>query len=295
MNIIITGSLGRISKPLTERLVKEGHTVTVISSRPEMHAAITATGAMPAIGTLEDVDFLVSVFKHADALYCMTPPNHSGDVNYPEFNRRISQNYARAIRESGVNRIVHLSSYGAHLPSGTGFIMGKHYAENILNELEGVNITHMRPVYFYYNFYNMINMIKKTGVIRANYGGAHKFAIVSPDDIAAAVATEIIKPGVAGHTIQYVASDERSGDEIAAILGAAIGQPDLKWVLITDEEMKNGLLANGFAPHVAEQMTEMYAALHAGLLEEEYVLDKPEMGGVKFEVFAAAFAERFNN
>jgi nucleoside-diphosphate-sugar epimerase len=35
MNIIITGSLGNISKPLTKELVQKGHQVTIISSKPE--------------------------------------------------------------------------------------------------------------------------------------------------------------------------------------------------------------------------------------------------------------------
>ena len=35
MKIVVTGSLGHISKPLTETLVKNGHEVTVISSNPE--------------------------------------------------------------------------------------------------------------------------------------------------------------------------------------------------------------------------------------------------------------------
>lgn len=32
MNIVLTGSLGNIGKPLTKALVEKGHTVTVISS-----------------------------------------------------------------------------------------------------------------------------------------------------------------------------------------------------------------------------------------------------------------------
>jgi len=35
MKIILIGSLGHISKPLTEELVQKGHAVTVISSKPE--------------------------------------------------------------------------------------------------------------------------------------------------------------------------------------------------------------------------------------------------------------------
>jgi uncharacterized protein YbjT (DUF2867 family) len=75
MKVVVTGSLGNISKPLTKELVKKGHRVTVISSNPEKQKEIEALGAIAAIGTLEDVDFLVSTFTGADAVYCMVPPN----------------------------------------------------------------------------------------------------------------------------------------------------------------------------------------------------------------------------
>ncbi len=37
MNIVLTGSLGNISKPLAQELVQKGHSVTVISSKAERH------------------------------------------------------------------------------------------------------------------------------------------------------------------------------------------------------------------------------------------------------------------
>jgi len=35
MNIVLTGSLGNISKPLAQDLIAKGHSVTVISSKAE--------------------------------------------------------------------------------------------------------------------------------------------------------------------------------------------------------------------------------------------------------------------
>jgi len=35
MKIVVTGSLGNISNPLTQELVQKGHSVTVISSNAE--------------------------------------------------------------------------------------------------------------------------------------------------------------------------------------------------------------------------------------------------------------------
>ena len=54
MNIIVTGSLGNISKPLTKELVQQGHSVTGISCKPEKQKNIEALGAKAAIGTVED-------------------------------------------------------------------------------------------------------------------------------------------------------------------------------------------------------------------------------------------------
>lgn len=45
MKIIVTGSLGNISKPLTEILIAQGHTVTVVSSNPNKQGAIENLGA----------------------------------------------------------------------------------------------------------------------------------------------------------------------------------------------------------------------------------------------------------
>jgi nucleoside-diphosphate-sugar epimerase len=58
MKIIVTGSLGHISKPLTEQLISQGHIVTVISSSENRTNEIEALGAKAAIGSLEDAAFV---------------------------------------------------------------------------------------------------------------------------------------------------------------------------------------------------------------------------------------------
>ncbi|HTJ49661.1 MAG TPA: NAD(P)H-binding protein, partial [Cyclobacteriaceae bacterium] len=71
MKIIVTGSLGHISKPLTKELVQKGHKVTVVSSKAERKNDIEALGATAAIGTMEDVNFLSATFEGADVVYIM--------------------------------------------------------------------------------------------------------------------------------------------------------------------------------------------------------------------------------
>ncbi|MFD0990769.1 hypothetical protein ACFQ1R_11725 [Mariniflexile jejuense] len=52
MKIVITGSLGNISKSLAIELVQKGHSVTVISSNLSKQKEIKDLGAIPAIGSI---------------------------------------------------------------------------------------------------------------------------------------------------------------------------------------------------------------------------------------------------
>jgi uncharacterized protein YbjT (DUF2867 family) len=296
MKVTVTGSLGNISKPLTKELVVKGHTVTVISSKPEKQTDIEALGATAAIGSLEDVDFLLSTFTGVDAVYTMVPPNNYFDLNLDllAYYRRLGNNYATAIEQSGVKRVVNLSSIGAHLDKGSGILIGAHDVEQILNERSSdVAITHLRPTSFYYNLFGYIDTIKAAGSIAANYGADAKIPWVSPIDIAAVIAEEIATP-LAGRKVRYVASEELTGNETASILGTAIGKPDLKWVIISNAQMLGGLESAGMNPQIAAGLVEMYASLHSGVLAEDYYRNKPTvMGKVKLVDFAKEFAAAF--
>jgi uncharacterized protein YbjT (DUF2867 family) len=291
MKIVLTGSLGNITKPLAIKLIKSGQQITIISSKADKQKDIEALGAIAAIGTLEDVDFLTNTFKGADAVYCMMPPNFS-EIDQTEYYSRLGRNYATAISKSNVKRIVELSSYGAHLEKGTGYIVGSNKVEKILNALNDVTITHIRPGYFYYNLFNFIKMIQATGKMMANYGDGDKLALVSPIDIATAIANAIIKPQKE-NDVQYVVSDDFTCNEIAGILGKAINKPELKWTTITSEQMQSNLESNGVPKHIAFNLVELGEATHSGALREEYEKVKIKMGEVKLKEFATEFAKMY--
>ncbi len=296
MKITVTGSLGHISKPLTEELVQKGHQVTVVSSKAKKQKDIETLGAVAAIGSLEDVDFITAAFTGADAAYCMVPPADYFDHNLDllAYYHRLGNNYARAIQNSGVKRVINLSTIGGNMEKGNGILLGAHDVEEILNKLPPhVSITHMRPTSFFYNLYGYTEMIKNTDVIAANYGENDIVPWVSPVDIAAAIAEEITTP-LAGRQVRYVASDERTCTDTAKVIGAAIGKPDLKWMRVSDEQSQSGLEAIGMNPKIAAGLVEMYAGFHSGLLSEDYYRNKPKvLGKVKLEDFAEEFAAVF--
>jgi len=298
MKIIVTGSLGHIGKPLTVELVQKGHAVTVVSSNSDRQAAIEALGATAAIGTMADTDFLTATFKGADAVYVMETMGGASyfdpNIDIMEAISRIGNNYKQAILHSGVKRVVHLSSIGAHTDKGNGLLAFHYNVENILKSLPpDVSITFMRPVGFYYNLLGFINTIKTQGVIATNYGGDSKKPWVAPVDIAAAIAEEITS-GFAGRKIRYVASDEISCNELASLLGTAIGKPDLKWVVIPDEQMLQGMIATGMSTKIAAGLVEMNSSTKSSALYEDYFRNRPTLGNHKLNEYAKEFALAYN-
>jgi uncharacterized protein YbjT (DUF2867 family) len=290
MKIVVTGSLGHISKPLTQELIKKGHSITVVSSKPERKGAIEALGAKAAIGKAEDTDFLTGTFGGADLVYTMIPP---GDVNAPGFDlyeavRVLMNSYRQAIANAGIKRVIHLSSIGAHTDQGNGLLKLHHIAESTLKQLPAdVRLTFMRPTGFYYNLLAFIPMIKSRGIMAANYGEGDLAAWVAPVDIAAAIVDEIENPGTGNPVVRYVASDEVSCKDTARILGEAIGKPDLQWIKIPDQQMLEGLVAFGMKPDIAAGMVEMYSGRS---WYDDYLRHRPVLGPTKVADFAKEFA-----
>lgn len=291
MNIVLTGSLGNISKPLATKLIAKGHSVTIISSSAEKQKAIEALGARAAIGIMEDVTFLTTSFKGADAIYCMeTFDFFNRDFEYLEYINQVVHNYKQAIEQSGVKKVIHLSSIGAHTSEGVGILKFHHLAESIINLLpDEVIVKFIRPVGFYINLFGQIPTIKSQGIIASNFGSQRKEPWASPLDIAEVIAEEFDSP-FDRRKIRYVASDEVSAHEIAQALGNAIGKPDLKWVTVTDEELLKVLLNFGMNKQIAEDYVKMQGAQRDGTIYEDFNLHKPVFGKVKLQAFAKEFA-----
>jgi uncharacterized protein YbjT (DUF2867 family) len=299
MNIVITGSLGNIGKPLTIDLVRKGHHVTVIRSKAERQPDIESLGAKAAIGSFFNTTFLIETFKGADIVYLMEAWEGIGsifdkDVDFVGAFEQIGNNYKTAVEQAGVKRLVHLSSIGAHTDEGTGSLYLHNMVEGILGMLPiEVAIKFMRPVGFYSNLYRNLDAIKNHHAIVSTYGGDLKEPWVAAEDIACAIAEEMEKP-FEGRSVHYLASDEVSPNEVAQILGEAIGEPDLAWKVVPREEMLSGMLASGMNEWIANGFMAMQAAQASGSLYQDFYCHKPVYGKTKFKDFAREFAQIYN-
>ncbi len=293
MKYVITGSLGHISRPLAQTLLQNGHQVTIVSSNADRAAQITALGATAAIGSVEDVAFLTATFTGADVVYTMEPPTWTA-TNWKQYIHNIGRNFAQAITAAGVKKVVNLSSIGAHMPEGCGPVSGLYWVESELNALAGVDVKHLRPGFFYYNMLANIGMIKNMGIIGGNYGENATLVMAHTNDIAAAAAEEMSNPTFTGKSVRYIASDEVATQDIARILGAAIGRPELPWVNFTDADTIGGMVAAGLSHEVASNYAEMGSAMASGQMAADYLANKPQLSATKFSQFAQEFAAIYN-
>jgi uncharacterized protein YbjT (DUF2867 family) len=293
MKITITGSLGNISRALTEKLVARGHNVRVISSNAGKANDIRQLQATPLIGSVEDYDFVKKAFEGSDAVYCMIPPNFS-TPDYKGFTITVGKNYAKAIEENGIKYAVNLSSSGSAL-AGTTPLANYQNLETALNELPAVNVLHLRPGGFYSNFFGSIGLIKYQGIIGNNYGEDTNMFLSHPEDIADAATEALSSLSFTGKNVLYIISDKKNGREIAQILGAAIGKPDLKWIEFPDEQLLQALLQNGFSKEAAQHyIVDMGIAIREGLLEKHYEQQMHNVFGKRsFTEFATVFVQAY--
>jgi len=294
MKYVITGSAGNISKPLTEKLSAAGHEVTVIGRNEENLKALTGKGANAAIGDVEDAAFLKKAFAGADAIYTMYPPQYAG-MELDAYGK-LAEKYGEAITTNNIKYVVNLSSIGAHMREGCGPVSGLYRAEQELNKLTDVNVLHLRPGYFYINLYGNLGMVRDMNIIGNNSGDSSVKIILShPNDIAEAAAEELLNLSFKGHSVRYLFSDERTQGDVAKVLGAAVGKPELPWVPFTDEQTYGGMIGAGLPEKMAKKYVEMGSAMRSGKMWEDFSKHHPQTSGkTKLEDFAKDFEAAYN-
>jgi uncharacterized protein YbjT (DUF2867 family) len=294
MKYILTGGAGHITKPLALTLLKAGHQVTVIGRSADNLKELEAAGVKPAIGSVEDSQFLIHTFTGADAVYLMIPPIWNPS-DWKEAIGDVGKNYATALQQAGVKKAVLLSSVGAHMPDGCGPVSGLHKAEQALKTVPGLDILSLRPGYFYYNFFGNIGMIKNAGIIGSNFGGNdNKIILSSTDDIAAAAADALQDLSFSSFSVRYLVSDELSTTELAQKIGNTIGQPNLPWVVFTDEQAEQGMLGAGLPAENTRNYVEMGSAIRSGQMFEDFQKATDiKKGSTGFDSFLPQFKAAF--
>ena len=120
---VILGASGNTGSIIADSLLSKGRKVRVVGRDPGRLQRFVRQGAEAFTGDVSDVAALTKAFSGARAAYLLLPP-----IISREDQERESDAIAKAVTESGLRYAVYLSSYGAHVPDGTGPVTGLHSA-----------------------------------------------------------------------------------------------------------------------------------------------------------------------
>jgi uncharacterized protein YbjT (DUF2867 family) len=282
---VVLGASGNTGQVVAKNLLARGQKVRVVGRNAAHLQSLAAEGAEIFIGDVTDPPALTKAFHKADAAYVMIPPNPTSN-DFRAYQDRVTDAIAAAVRNAGVKNVVSLSSIGSDKPSGTGPVVGTHDLEQKLNQIDGANVLHLRAGAFMENTLPQVGAIRMAGSMIGPVSPNLKLPMIATRDIGAAAADALLRLGFQGKQTQEL-QGQRDLDytEAAAIVGKAIGKPDLRYIQAPAGQIRAAMVQMGMSDSVAGLMLEMAGALNTGHMRALEPRSAVNTTPTKFETF----------
>src|SRR5579872_6450338 len=290
---VILGASGNTGSIIADFLLSKGKKVRVVGRDAGRLQRFVRRGAEAFTGDVSDAVALTKAFRDARAAYLLLPP-----ITSREDQERESDAIAKAVTESGLPYAVHLSSYGAQVPEGTGPVTGLHSSEEKLNAISGLNVLHLRAAYFMENNLAAITMIQGLGIFGHALLPELKLPMAATRDVGDYAARRLLDLDFSGkQTRELLGERDLSMAEATAIIARAIGKPDLRYVQFPYDQVQQALEQMGMSPKKAAVYIEMFKAINAGVLAAQEPRSRENTTPTSFEqfvqdVFAPAYHEK---
>ena len=259
---VILGASGNTGSSIANFLLSKGKEVRVVGRDSGRLQRFVDKGAEAFTAEMSDAAALTKAFSGARAAYLLLPPAKSR-----EHQERESDAIAKAVKESSLRYAVHLSSYGAQVPEGTGPVAGLHSSEEKLNAISGLNVLHLRAAYFMENNLAAIGMIHRMGLVGNALLPDVKLPMVATRDVGDYAARRLLQLDFSGkQTRELLGERDLSMTEATAVIGRGIGKPDLRYQQFPYDQVQQVLTDLGVPPKGAAMYIEMYKAINAGVL-----------------------------
>ena len=267
--IVVLGATGKTGSAAALTLLSQGSKVRAIGRSAERLKSLRNAGAEVAIADLQDSKAVTAAFTGAQAAYVLIPPNFAVE-RFRAYQRAISNSVARAIKHAEVPRVVLLSSLGANHPLGTGPVVALHELEDTLKAAPGLAVLSLRAGFFMENYLMNVDLVRSTGLLGSPAPAHAPMSVIAAADIGRYAARRLSLLDFSGfEVVNLVGPSFPTMQQIARVLGEAIGKPDLPYVQFSYEEAEQGLLKAGLKPELAGIYVELYRGAAQGLLEPE--------------------------
>jgi uncharacterized protein YbjT (DUF2867 family) len=220
---VILGATGNTGSIIANSLLSEGKKVRVMGRDAGRLQRFVRKGAEALTANVSDASALNEAFSGARAAYLMLPPAKSREDQE-------SDAIAKAVKESGLRYAVHLSSYGAQVPEGTGPVAGLHSSEQKLSAIGSLNVLHLRAAYFMENNLAATGMIHGMGMFGNALLPDVKLPMIATRDVGYYAAQRLLHLDFSGkQTRELLGERDLSMTEATAVIARGIGKPDLRY------------------------------------------------------------------
>jgi uncharacterized protein YbjT (DUF2867 family) len=278
---VISGASGNTGSIVANLLLSKGKKVRVIGRDAGRLQSFVRKDAEAFTADLSDAAALTKALSGARAAYLMLPP-----ITSREDQERESDAIAKAVKESGLRYAVHLSSYGAHVPQGTGPVTGLHSSEQKLNAIGDLDVLHVRAGYFMENNLAAIGTIQGMGIFGHVLLPNLKMPMIATRDVGTYAGQRLLDLDFSGkQTRELLGERDLTMTEVTAVIGRGIGKPDLRYEQFSYGQMQQVLTQMGFSPKKAAVYIEMFTAVNTGILAAQESRSPENSTPTSFESF----------
>ena len=158
-----------------------------------------------------------------------------------------------------------LSSIGADQEDKTGPVVGLHHLERTLEGIAGLNMHFLRAGYFMENVLPQVGVIQSLGFIAGPLRADLPLPMIATRDIGAFAAEALARRDFQGKQRRELqGARDVTYAQVAQVIGAAIGKPDLRYQQAPAIQLKPALTQMGMSANMADLLLEMSDSLNAG-------------------------------
>jgi uncharacterized protein YbjT (DUF2867 family) len=284
---VVLGASGNTGHVVANNLLARGKKVRAVGRNAAHLQPLTAKGAEAFIADVTDAKALAKAFQQAESAYVMIPPN-TASTDPLGYANQVGDAIAAAVQSAGTKNVVALSSIGAEQPSGTGPVIGLHNLEQKLNRIDSADVLYLRAGYFMENTLPQVNAIRQMGAVAGPLRPDLKLPMIATRDIGNVAADNLLHPAIRGKQArELLGQRELTYTEVAAIIGKAIGRPDLKYLQVPDDQFRSVLVQMGMSEQFARLLLEMTGALNSGKMHALEARTPQTSTPTSYETFVA--------
>jgi len=268
--ITIIGATGKVGTKTTKNLLNKNYNLRLVGrDKEKLEVWKKESGVEVFPGDLKNTEFLTKALTGSDVVLTMLPSDYS-TTNIGKYQDELGVSITNAIKKSGVKKVLNLSSVGGHTEEKTGIVAGLARQEQRLNNLEGVDVLHLRPSYFMENLITHIDVIKNMNIMGTPLAARKQFPLIATNDVARVAAEKLQNHTWTGKTVQpLLGPKDYNMEEVTSALAKAIGKPNLPYYQFPHDQEKENMMKRGLNENVSEAIIKMNEGINDGVFNHE--------------------------